>query len=314
MVSEAGFGRVTTVASIRRVRHAPSRRRRASYPSPAARRAALVALAFAAAVPAPACAGEKPLWELGVGAGVAQFPAYRGSEDTKLWVLPVPYVIYRGEFLKADRRGIRGTFFDSERIEINLSLAASPPASSDDVDLRDGMPDLEPTVEIGPSLNVKLWKSASDRHRLALRLPLRHGITVEGNPESTGWQFSPQLNLDWQDPGGMHGWRLGLLAGPIFGDRRQHRYFYQVDPEFARPGRPAYDAHGGYAGTQFLAALSKRFPKWWVGAFIRYDNLSGATFRDSPLFETHGYFAAGFAITRVIGESSRRVEVDDDDE
>lgn len=314
MVSQAGFSRVTTVARSRRGRGAPAKRRCGARLAGAASGSAVVALAFAATVPTLACAEEKPLWELGAGVGVAQFPAYRGSEDTKLWVLPVPYVIYRGEFLKADRRGIRGTLFDSERVELNLSLAASPPVSSEDVDLRDGMPDLEPTVEIGPSLNLKLWESASDRQRLALRLPLRHGLTVEGNPESTGWLFSPHLNLDWQDPGGMAGWRLGLLAGPIFGDRRQHRYFYQVDPEFARPGRPAYDAHGGYAGTQFLAALTKRFPKWWVGAFVRYDNLAGATFRDSPLVETRDYFAAGFAITRVIGESSRRVEVDDDDE
>lgn len=271
----------------------------------------LGAVALATALSGHAGAAEKPLWELGAGVGVLHFPAYRGSDESRKWVLPVPYVIYRGDFLKADRKGIRGTFFDSERAELSLSLAASPPASSDDVDARDGMPDLKPTVEIGPSLDIELWQSRDERNRLGVRLPLRVGVTLESNPRSTGWQFTPQLNFDWRDPADLTGWTLGLVAGPIFGDRRQHRYFYEVDARFATPHRPQYEAHGGYAGTQFLAALWKRYPSWWVGGFVRYDNLAGATFVDSPLVKTRHYFAAGLAVTWLIGESSRRVETDD---
>ncbi|NMG16226.1 MipA/OmpV family protein [Aromatoleum bremense] len=265
-------------------------------------------------VPAAACIAaddEKPLWELGAGVGVLQFPAYRGSDENRVFVLPVPYVIYRGEFLKADRRGLRGTFFDTERVELSLSLAASPPASSEDVDVRAGMEDLEPTVEIGPSLDVRLWQSADERRKLRVRLPLRVGLTVESHPESTGWQFTPQLNLDWRDPAGMDGWTLGLVAGPVFGDRRQHRYFYGVDVRDATVTRQVYDAQGGYAGTQFLAALSKRFPGGWVGAFVRYDTLAGAVFLDSPLVTSRNYFAAGFAVTWLIDESSQRVPADE---
>ena len=61
---------------------------------------------------------------------------------------------------------IRGTFFDSDRVELSLSLAASPPVSSDRVKAREGMPDLQPTVEIGPSLDVRLWRSDDERLRL----------------------------------------------------------------------------------------------------------------------------------------------------
>lgn len=259
----------------------------------------------------PVAADEKPLWELGAGLTVLHFPAYRGSDENRLFVLPVPYVVYRGEFLKADRQGIRGTLFDSDRAEVSLSLAASPPASSKHVDAREGMPDLKPTVEIGPSLDLRLWRSADERLRLRTRLPLRAGVTVEGSPESTGWQFTPQLNFDWRDPGGLDGWTLGLVAGPVFGDRRQHRYFYAVKPAEAIPGRPAYDPKGGYAGTQVLAAMWKRFPGWWVGGFVRYDSLAGAVFDDSPLVRRKDYVAAGFAVTWVLGESSRKVEADD---
>ena len=61
-----------------------------------------------------------------------------------------------------------------------------------------------------------------------------------------------------------------------------------------------------------LAALSKRFPKYWVGAFLRYDWLGGAEFDDSPLVRRQNYLAGGFGIAWMIGESktTRRVEPD----
>ncbi len=258
-----------------------------------------------------ASGGDKPLWELGAGASVLHFPAYRGSEESRQWVLPLPYVVYRGEFLKADRRGLRGMFLDTERVELSLSAAASPPASSEDVAVREGMPDLDPTVEIGPALDIHLWRTLDEGRRLTLRLPLRHGFTVESNPRSTGWQFTPHLNFDWSDPPGLAGWRLGLLAGPIYGDRRQHGHFYDVAPRHATPDRPAFDARAGYAGMQLVAALTKRFPDYWVGGFVRYDTLAGAVFKDSPLVTSRNYLAAGVAVTWILGESSRRVAADE---
>jgi hypothetical protein len=60
---------------------------------------------------------------------------------------------------------------------------------------------------------------------------------------------------------------------------------------------------------QFLAALSKRFPKYWVGGFVRYDTLNNAAFEQSPLVTTKKYFAAGFAISWILGESKERVPV-----
>ena len=58
-------------------------------------------------------------------------------------------------------------------------------------------------------------------------------------------------------------------------------------------------------------ALSKRFPKYWVGGFVRYDNLNGAVFEDSPLVRQKSYLAGGLAITWIFGESSTRVMVND---
>jgi MipA family protein len=272
--------------------------------------AALAACLCLCPVASVAQADEKPLWELGAGAAVLAFPDYRGSDQTRNYVLPIPYFVYRGEFLKADRNGVRSIFFDSENVEINASAGASFPIDSKDNDARRGMPDLKPTVELGPAVNLTLWRSSDRAAKVTLRLPVRAGFTVERSPEYIGWLFAPRLNLDIENVGGLPGWNLGLLASPAYGDRQFHRHFYSVSPEFATPSRPAYDARAGYNGTQFLAALSKRFPRYWVGGFVRYDTLAGAVFEDSPLVRTRGYFAAGFAVTWIFAESSQRVARD----
>jgi hypothetical protein len=173
------------------------------------------------------------------------------------------------------------------------------------------MPDLEGTFEIGPQIDLTFWRSANKARFVKLLMPLRAAITVEGSPQNVGWFFHPKLNMDITDLPGLPGWNLGLLAGPVFGNQRQNAYYYSVAPQYATTARPVYEANAGYAGMQYTMGFSKRFPKFWVGTFLRYDNLSGATFEDSPLVKQKDYFAGGVAITWVLGESSTRVQVND---
>ena len=271
-------------------------------------RSLTLAALVAASSAGHAFAAEKPLWELGAGIGALSLPDYRGSDQSSLYAIPFPYLIYRGEFLKADRNGIRGTLFGSDRIELNLSLGASLPVNSDDNRARQGMPDLQPTVEFGPSLNLNLWRTPDLRTRLDLRLPIRTAVTVKGGMNEVGWVFSPRLNLDIADVAGRPGWNMNVLAGPMVGSERNHDYFYSVAPQYATADRPAFDAKSGYAGSQFMMTLSKRYPKYWLGAFVRQDTLKGAVFADSPLVKREGYFAAGVGIAWILGESSTRVE------
>ena len=270
-----------------------------------------VALALALAWPAARASEDMPLWELGAGVAALSFPAYRGSDQTTQFLLPVPYFTYHGKILKADRHGIRGQLFGTDRLEMTVSAALSPPAASEDIVARAGMPDLEATFEIGPQLDVTLWRSENRARFLKLQLPLRAAYTLEGSPRDIGWVFHPKLNLDVTDIPGLAGWNLGLLAGPLFGDQRQHAYFYGVAPQYATATRPAYEAAAGYAGMQALASVSKRFPKAWIGAFVRYDNLAGASFEDSPLVRSQDYLAGGVAVSWIFGESSTRVRIDD---
>ena len=256
----------------------------------------------------PVLAGQKPLWEAGAGIGVLDFPDYRGSDERSSLVIPIPYFVYRGEFLRIERNSVRGRMFESETYDLDMSLNASIPVDSDDNKARAGMPDLDPALELGPVLKVHLTRDDQRKYMLDFRLPVRAVITTE--LEHIGWVAHPNLNLDVADPLGRAGWRLGMLAGPMFGDRKYHDYFYSVDPSFATPQRPAFKARGGYAGSELIVALSKRYPKFWVGSFVKLDTLSSARFEDSPLVKDKSLYTAGFAISWIFAESKTMVEVE----
>ena len=269
---------------------------------PIARVCGLALAAFAL----PVHAEDKPLWELGMGAGALRLPHYRGADQSHSWLLPVPYVVYRGKIFKADRDGARAVLFESDRIDFDLSLAASAPTRSEDNTARRGMADLEPTIELGPKLNVLLARGAG--WKLDLRVPLRAAITLQSQPRSIGWTAAPVLNLDMP----RDGWNLGLQAGPVYGSRRFNGYFYDVAPGDALlPDRPAYRARGGYAGAQATVAVSKRFERVWLGLFARADTLRGAVFEDSPLVRRSTNVSAGIALSYVFAQSSELVPTDD---
>ena len=248
---------------------------------------------------------QRPLWELGLGVAGLSLPDYRGSDQRHAYLLPLPYIVYRGTWLKADRDGARALLFDSDKVKVDVSAAASTPTRSTDNDARQGMPDLHGTIELGPNLNVTLARSRAARWKLDLRLPLRAGFSIERSPRFVGTTFEPNLNLDLGGVGG--GWNVGLLTGPVFADRKQHSYFYGVDPAYATASRPAYQAHGGYGGWRALAAGSRRFGDMWVGGFLRYDNLRGASFDDSPLVRRRSALTFGFGVSWILATSSERV-------
>jgi outer membrane scaffolding protein for murein synthesis (MipA/OmpV family) len=266
-----------------------------------------VVILLLAAVGSPGASAEEralSLWEAGFGLSALSFPAYRGSDQQSEYLFPLPFLAYRGELLKVDREGLRGRLFDNERVILDLSLSGAVPVRSRDVDAREGMPDLDPLFEIGPGLTANLLEGADDRWQLRLRLPVRYAIATDlRGVDPVGWRFDPHLNFN-TDQGG---WNLGLNAGVLFADQRYHAYYYEVAPRYARPDRPAYQASGGYGGVVLLASASRRFDRFWVGGFLRYDDLDGAVFRDSPLVQTRSSWMGGVGVVWVFAQSKRQV-------
>lgn len=248
---------------------------------------------------------DKPLWEAGVGVAALRLPHYRGSIQASEWLLPLPYLVYRGTVLRADRDGARALLFERDRVEFDLSLSANAPTKSDDDEARRGMPDLAPTFEIGPKLNLRLAQGAG--WKADFRLPLRAVVTLQSKPRSVGWSVEPVLNLDFE----IGDWRVGAQGGPLWGDRRLHGYFYGVPAAYATETRGAYRAGAGWAGWQATAALSRRVGAVWSGFYVRADSLSGATFEASPLVRSRHGLAYGLAFSWVLATSAERVPGDD---
>jgi outer membrane scaffolding protein for murein synthesis (MipA/OmpV family) len=266
----------------------------------------VMALALCAA---SAFAEPRPKWELGFGATAFTLPDYRGSDERRDYLFPLPYFVYRGESVRVDRQGLRGIFFESDRVQLDFSLNASPPVDSSKNRARQGMPDLDPTLEIGPLVYVNLYRDRAAGDQLDLRLPVRYVVATDfSHAQSAGWIFNPNLALNTRpDIGGR--WNLGVTSGPIFATSKYHAYYYGVDPQFATPERPAYSARGGYSGWVGLVSLSRRYQKLWFGAFARYDLLSGAVFADSPLVRRHSSWMAGLGAAWIFTQSDRMVDV-----
>jgi MipA family protein len=273
----------------------------------AGRPLAAAALSLCLVAPLRAAADTAPLWEFGLGPGVVLYNNYPGSAITHVYPVPVPYLLYRGTFLRSDRDGVRGILLEQPALTIDFSAAGSVPVNSRDDPARAGMPNLSATAEIGPSFDWHVWRSADQQIRIDLRAPIRAAFTVNSSPQSIGWYASPNINVDMLNVAGQTGWNLGLLAGPLFASRSYDQYFYSVAPQFATSERPAYSAAGGYSGAEVTAALSKRYPKFWIGAYARYESLAHAAFANSPLVQRDGDFSAGIGFAWIIGRSSRMV-------
>lgn len=250
-----------------------------------------------------------PLWELGFGITGLSIPDYRGSDEHRGYVLPLPFVVYNGELLKVDRKGVYSRLFDSERVRIEISADASVPVKSEDNTARQGMPDLDPTFEIGPSIEICLSQTCQAKQVWMIRVPLRAVIASDfSHVDSAGWVVNPHINFDIQNVGPGGGWNFGVAAGPIFANQDFHEYYYGVAPAYASATRPVYRARGGYSGFRIASAISKRYDDLWVGMFARYDDLSGAVFDDSPLLRVKRSFLAGFGVAWVFARSSTLVE------
>jgi outer membrane scaffolding protein for murein synthesis (MipA/OmpV family) len=269
-------------------------------------RAALIALGLLSQA---ANAEPLPRWEFGLGVTGFTLPDYRGSDQKRDYVYPFPYVLYRGDFLRVDREGPRAILFETLRAEIDLSFHGTLPVRSGRNRAREGMPDLDPTLEAGPQLSWTLLGNRKSGARLDLRLPLRIVAAADldlSQVRHAGQVFHPHLH--WT-AGRIRGWDLGAEAGVLYASGKYHRHFYSVDAQFAAAERPAYDARGGYSGAVGSVSVSRRFEKLWVGAFVRYDSVRGAVFEDSPLVKRTHNAMAGVAFAWVFAASPEMVDV-----
>jgi MipA family protein len=249
---------------------------------------------------------DKPLWELGIGAALLQIPDYRGSDENRLYVLPYPYFVYRGDMFKVDRQTISGKIFNTDRIVLDVSIFGSVPVKSDNNSARTGMPDLDPTFEVGPALKFTLLSSTENHFNLSLSFPVRAFFSTDfSSMRHEGWVFSPRIIFEKEDIIPKTGLNLGVSAGPMFADSSYNDYYYTVEPAYARSTRPAYSAGGGYSGSTLTMGLSKSYQQFIFHAFVSADFLYGAVFEDSPLVKNKTSIMSGVNISWIFLKSAK---------
>lgn len=247
-----------------------------------------------------------PLYEYGVVGIAAQLPHYRGSDEYSTYAFPLPYFIYRGEKIKANRDGVRGIFWRNEKFQTDISLSGNPPVN-DDNEAREGMGELDGLIEVGPALRYYFYDNG-ERDSFFLQWNVRAGfsfgfdsgvdITYQGMISDFAVVYRNDTLLRDQNM------RFHLKTGPQFGDNEIHSYFYEVGEEFVTPNREQYSAEAGYGGWQISGSILKELtPKFWLSFYGRYINSSGAAFEDSPLVLTRNNYVIGTLLLWKFGES-----------
>lgn len=231
----------------------------------------------------------KPLWEVGVGGFGGSLPDYPAAGQNTERAFAVPYLIYRGEFWRVggeDNRGaVSGRFVKNERYEFDVTLSAAFPVDSGSNNDRRDMPDLDFLFGIGPQLILK-FVNKPGHSKLNLHLNVRAVYSTDfSSIDQRGYVFNPELYYSREHVTPLN-LNISTRVGPVFATEKLMDYFYQVDPQFVTPSRPAYDADAGYLGTNAALVVSRRFNSRFILVLgTRLGIHSGATNDDSPLFK-----------------------------
>ena len=255
--------------------------------------------AFAVATAAvPAIADEReasglPLWEIGaLGLAVSQ-QAYPGAAERINRGLALPYLIYRGEFLRADRgsAGIRA--LKTPTFEVDVGVAGSFGANANHIEVRRGMPKLGTRAEFGPRLKWHIWQG-SGHSRLRAEFPLRGVFDLNDGLGYKGMVFEPRLIFEGRAQGG---WGYSTSIGTLWGNRRLADTFYGVAPIHATAGRAAYVADSGLVAWRLAAEFSRQLsPDLRLFTFARVDSVAGAANEDSPLVQRKAGASVGLGL------------------
>ena len=230
---------------------------------------------------------DKPLYEVGIMGGLFDTPDYPGAEQGRIRTLGVPYFIYRGKVLRADQEdGVRGRFFNSDRLEFDVSMGAGFPSKSKDNRAREGMPSLDWTGEVGPSL---VYHAVKDSAIVALDLnfPLRWVFSTDfTRVDDRGFVFQPGFDFTHEslfDENVKFFTRWSL----IYATRPLMQYYYEVPLEYATASRPAYEARPGLLGSKVSVAVTNRFTDrvLFFTAFVK-SFYHGVANSSSPLLKT----------------------------
>jgi MipA family protein len=194
----------------------------------------------------------------------------------------LPYVIYRGEYLRVDRGTVGVRAIKTERTELDVGFDASLGSRAEEVEARRGMDDLGILLEFGPRLKITLGDVSKGRTDSRIQLPLRGVFDASDHFGFRGIAFEPQWVFDKRLA---HGWQTSLNLGAVFGDQKL------VDTFYLRAGM--FVSHAVSHDVRFFGV-------------IRLDSVNGSANYNSPLIRRdHGWFV-GIGLAWALARSEAR--------
>lgn len=240
---------------------------------------------------------EKHHWALGIGVGTYSIPDYPGSSHIKHFTAPIPYISYQGPHFRLANGKISSLVFKSKKLLIDISADGTPPVKSKNNPTRDGMPDLDPVLELGPELEYHFW--ANEQSKLYLSLPVHYGFAISTKKiQSVSWLCNPRLKYHFS----RKTWKLRLGAGPVYASRRHHNFYYGITLSEVGSERPAYQAGSGFGGLRYSVGVQKKWAHLKYDAYFRYSDLEKAHFSNSPLLKKKYDLLGGIAVTWIFTE------------
>ena len=248
---------------------------------------------------------QKPLWEAGVAGFGLTGPAYPGANDDIGRGLVLPWLIYRGPVWRAAGGSVGARVAKNAFAEFDIGFSGALRASSDDVKVRSGMPELGFLLEFGPRAKLNLARPSQDSV-VKLELPLRGVFEFNSGVQYRGLTFEPKLTYDKRDLG--RGWGFSGSLGLIYGDQQFNQYLYGVPSQYATSSRSAYTAKSGLITPRAQLTLSHKLNSdVRMFAFSRTDFSGKGVNHDSPLHLQERGTALGLGVIWTIGRSSQLV-------
>jgi outer membrane scaffolding protein for murein synthesis (MipA/OmpV family) len=189
--------------------------------------------------------------------------------------------------------------------EFDIGFSGALRASSDDVKVRSGMPELGFLLEFGPRAKLNLARPSPDSV-VRLELPLRGVFEFNSGVHYRGLTFEPKFTYDKRNLG--LGWGFSGSLGLIYGDQQFNQYLYGVPSEYATSSRSAYTAKAGLITPRAQLTLSHKLNSdVRMFAFSRTDFSGKGVNTDSPLHLKERGTALGLGVIWTLGRSSQLV-------
>jgi len=228
--------------------------------------------------------------------------AYPGADQQVNRALALPYFVYRGDVLRADRdsAGIRA--MKTETFELDVGLAGAFGSENQSIDARQGMRKLGTLVELGPRLKWNLGAGPAGG-RLSAEFPARAVLDLSDEAAHRGWSLEPKLTYSNRTASG---WRYSASVSAIVADKRLAQTFYEVRSSEATAARPAYKAESGFVSWRLGTAFSRSLAKDWnLFGFARLETVAGAANESSPLVRRSSGATVGMGVAYTWMRSER---------